>query len=299
MNEHPWIDRQEYPFPSHYLALGMGRLHYLDEGAGEPVVMVHGNPAWSFLYRHFIKGLSAEVRCVAPDHIGFGLSDKPLEWSYRPLDHARNLQALIEHLGLRNITLVVQDWGGPIGLSYAVNQPDNVKSLVLMNTWMWPVDDDWYYRAFSGFMGGPLGRFLIQRYNFFVNGVMKMATADKSRLPRAVHQHYVQPLANPAERKGCWTLPKEIIASSDWLKELWERRAQIADKPVLILWGLKDIAFRQKELQTWLALFGDCQVHRLQGVGHFVQEEYGREAAPILAEFLRAHSQVGGDEGAA
>jgi haloalkane dehalogenase len=287
MNENTWIDRQEYPFQSHYLPLEMGRLHYVDEGRGAPIVMVHGNPAWSFLYRHFVKELSADFRCIAPDHIGFGLSDKPHKWSNRPAEHAENLQALVEHLGLRDITLVVQDWGGPIGLSYAVSKPENVKNLVIMNTWLWPSDDDWYYRAFSGLMGGPIGRFLIKRFNFFVNVVMKMAMGDKSKLSRPVHQHYVQPLANPADRKGCWVLPKEIIASTDWLRGLWELRANIADKPVLILWGLKDIAFREKELNTWQQLLTDCQVHRLEDVGHFVQEEYGREAMPIVTEFLR------------
>ena len=287
MSLHNWIDRQEYPFQSHYLPLEMGRLHYLDEGQGAPVVMVHGNPAWSFLYRHFVKGLSPDHRCVALDHIGFGLSDKPYDWSYRPADHARNLHALIEHLGLQDITLVVQDWGGPIGLSYAIDRPENVRNLVIMNTWMWPVDNDWYYRAFSGFMGGPIGRFSIKHFNLFVNGVMRMATGDRSKLPRTVHQHYVQPLANPADRKGCWVLPKEIIASTAWLTELWEQREKIVGKPALILWGLKDIAFREKELQTWQGVLNEAQVHRLEGVGHFVQEEYGKEAVPIVAQFLR------------
>jgi haloalkane dehalogenase len=97
----------------------------------------------------------------------------------------------------------------------------------------------------------------------------------------------VQPLATPAERKGCWVLPKEIIGSTGWLRRLWEQREQIAGKPVLILWGMKDIAFREKELQTWQEVFSDARVHRLEGVGHFVQEEYGQEAVPILAEFLR------------
>lgn len=265
----------------------MGRLHYVDQGHGDPIVMVHGNPAWSFLYRHFIKGLSPDHRCVAMDHIGFGLSDKPQEWSYRPAEHARNLQALVEHLGLRDITLVVQDWGGPIGLAYALSQPENVKKLVIMNTWMWPVDDDLYYRVFSGFMGGPLGRFLIKRFNFFVNGVMKQATVDKAKLPRPIHQHYVQPLANPADRKGCWVLPREIIASTDWLRGLWEQRAKLEAKPALVLWGMGDIAFREKELNTWQRLLTNGQIHRLEGVGHFVQEEYGREAVPLIAESVR------------
>jgi haloalkane dehalogenase len=111
MDQHSWIDRREYSFESHYLPLEMGRLHYLDEGHGAPIVMVHGNPAWSFLYRHFVEGLSLNHRCIAMDHIGFGLSDKPYDWSYQPVDHARNLRALIDRLELRDVTLVVQDWG--------------------------------------------------------------------------------------------------------------------------------------------------------------------------------------------
>jgi haloalkane dehalogenase len=128
---------------------------------------------------------------------------------------------------------------------------------------------------------------LIKRFNFFVNGVMKVATGDKSKLSGAIHQHYVQPLANPTDRKGCSVLPKEIIASTDWLRGLWEQRERIVDKPVLILWGMKDIAFREKELQKWQQFFTDGQVHRLEGVGHFVQEEYGQEAMPIIAKFVR------------
>jgi haloalkane dehalogenase len=116
---------------------------------------------------------------------------------------------------------------------------------------------------------------------------MKVATGDKSKLSGAVHQHYVQPLVDPADRQGCWVLPKEIIASTDWLRGLWEQREKMINKPVLILWGMKDIAFREKELQTWQELFPDAKVHRLEGVGHFVQEEYGQEAVPIFAEFLR------------
>lgn len=114
MHEALWIDRKEYPFKSHFLQLEMGKMHYIDEGSGEPIVMVHGNPTWSFLYRHLIKGLSKNYRCIAIDNIGFGLSDKPADWSYYPEDHAKNLYLLIEKLDLKGITLIVQDWGGPI-----------------------------------------------------------------------------------------------------------------------------------------------------------------------------------------
>jgi haloalkane dehalogenase len=122
-----WVDRNEYPFRSHYLSTEHGDLHYVDEGSGEVILFVHGNPTWSFMYRHLIKGLSAGFRCVAPDHIGFGLSDKPFDVSYLPQFHAENLERFIDRRGLKDITLVIHDWGGAIGMSYALNHPENVK----------------------------------------------------------------------------------------------------------------------------------------------------------------------------
>lgn len=263
-------------------------MHYIDEGEGEPIVMVHGNPTWSFLYRHLIKGLSGNYRCIAPDHIGFGLSDKPAAWSYYPEDHAKHLRTLIETLNLKDITLVVQDWGGPIGLSYAVDMPANIKKLIIMNTWMWSVKGDPHYERFSSFMGGPIGRFLIKRFNFFVRVVMKKAMGDPSRLPAHIHRHYFKPLEKPEERKGCWTFPKKIIGSSDWLEALWSQREGIKDKPALILWGMKDIAFRERELNIWANLFTDCRVVKFEDTGHFVQEEKGGELLPEIGVFLKS-----------
>jgi haloalkane dehalogenase len=265
----------------------MGKLHYVDEGGGEPVVMVHGNPTWSFLYRHLIKGLAKDYRCIAMDHVGFGLSDKPWNWSYLPEDHAKNLDRLIGRLGLKDVTLVVQDWGGPIGLSYAVRSPENVKRLIIMNTWMWSVQGDPHFERFSGFMGGVVGRFLIRRFNFFVRVVMKQAMGDPARLPAPVHRHYLQPLAEPGERKGCWTFPKRIIDSGAWLEDLWSGRDRIRDKPALILWGMKDIAFRERELERWIGLFKDARVVRYADAGHYLQEEKGSDLIPIIGAFLK------------
>lgn len=287
MANNEWIDREEYPFPSKYLDLEMGRMHYVDEGSGEPIVMVHGNPTWSFLYRHLIKQLSPGYHCVAMDHIGFGLSDKPAEWTYLPGEHARNLVALIEALGLKNLTLVVQDWGGPIGLSYAVRYPHNVKRLVILNTWMWPVNTDWYYVAFSRFTGGALGRYLIRRYNFFARVIMRQSYGDKSKLTKLIHQHYLKPLEMEQDRKGCWVLPGQIIGSTDWLSELWAGRGHLKEKPVLIGWGMKDIAFREKELNTWIDVFPEAQVIRLENAGHFVQEEAVEELGMAVKAFLQ------------
>jgi haloalkane dehalogenase len=285
MNYPTWLDREEYPFEGHDFDLEMGRMHYVDEGQGEPIVMVHGNPTWSFLYRHVIKEFSSGYRCIAMDHLGFGLSDKPTEWSYLPEEHSHNLAALLDSLGLNDITLVVQDWGGPIGLSYALDHPDKIKRLIILNTWMWPVNKDWYYFAFSKFTGGFLGRFLIKRFNFFARVIMPLAYGNSKKLTNEVHQHYLQPLQNAEERKGCWVLPREITGSTEWLDHLWSRREALADKPKLIVWGMKDIAFREKELNEWLDAYPDSNVVRLENVGHYVQEEGKVELSQAMRLF--------------
>lgn len=282
-----WIDREEYPFESHHFQVPAGRLHYVDEGSGPPVVMIHGNPTWSFLYRKLIKRLRAAYRCVAMDHLGFGLSEKPENWRYLPKDHAANLTALIDGLGLKNITLIVQDWGGPIGLSYAVEHPENIARIVIMNTWAWPVNRDPYYIAFSAFMGGPVGRMLIRRYNFFARSIMPQAFGDKHKLNAAAHEHYLRALANPEDRKGCFVFPKQIIGSTPWLDWIWRKINTLNNKLKLIVWGMKDIAFREKELKQWEDAFPDAQTVRLASVGHFVQEEAPHDLAEAVVPFLR------------
>jgi len=281
-----WLDRKAYPFHSNFIDLDMGRMHYVDEGHGETIVMCHGNPTWSFLYRHLIKGLSPAYRCVAMDYIGFGLSDKPPEWSYLPQMQAQNVESLINRLGLKDITLVVQDWGGPIGLSYALRHPDNVKRLVIMNTWLWSVKGVREYEFFSGLLGGPLGRFLIKRFNFFAGPVMKYVSGDRSKLDRATQCHYLKPLATPAERKGSWVFPKRIIDSSEWLASLWAQHEQIRHLPTLLLWGMSDPSFKARELQRFESIFATYQTIRFEGVGHFVQEEKKEALVPLIETFL-------------
>lgn len=286
MEDHSWIDRQAYPFQSHYLNVDGGRMHYLDEGSGPPILMVHGNPTWSFLYRHLITQLRPNYRCIAPDHIGFGLSDKPHDWPYHPADHARNFARLCEHLKVQDSTLIMQDWGGPIGLAYAIQHRTNVRRLIILNTWCWPVNRDPYYIAFSSVMGGSIGRFLIRRYNYFAGGMMRQWFGDSAKLTPHIHQHYLRPLAQPADRKGCMVFPKQIVGATPWLQDLWAQRELVQQLPTLIVWGMKDIAFRRQELQRWEDLFPKAEVVRLAAVGHFVQEEAPVELNAAVAEFL-------------
>jgi pimeloyl-ACP methyl ester carboxylesterase len=277
----PWLDRKEYPFVSHWFTTPAGAMHYVDEGNGEPIVFIHGNPAWSFEFRNVIKEFSKTNRCIAPDLIGFGLSDKPAGWSYLPKEQAKNIDLFLESLDLNAITLVVGDWGGPIGLSYALNHPEKIKNLVITNTWLWSVRSDWYYQAFSRFAGGPVGRWLIRNHNFFAGTIVRTLFADKSRLTSEIHEHYLMPLAKAEERKGSGVFPAEIIGSSDWLESLWDKRNLLREKKILIAWGMKDIGFRENELKTWMQAFPDAKVVRFEDAGHFVVEE---KAAEFIAE---------------
>ncbi|MEI6293132.1 MAG: alpha/beta fold hydrolase [Methanomicrobiales archaeon] len=282
-----WLDRQEYPFEPHFFKTPAGTMHYVDEGTGDPIVFVHGNPAWSFEFRRLIRELSRTNRCIAPDLIGFGLSDKPAGWSYLPEEQAKNLDCFLESLSLEHITMVVGDWGGPIGLSYAINHPEKVKNLVITNTWLWSVRSDWYFQAFSKFMGGPLGRWLIRNRNFFAGTLMRSMFGDKSRLTPEIHEHYLIPLSKPEERKGCWVFPGQIIGSSDWLGSLWDKREALQGKRHLIAWGMKDIAFRKKEMKTWMNAFPMATVVRFEDAGHFVAEEKPDELTREIQDLIR------------
>lgn len=280
-----WLDREAYPFDSHYHDHPEGRVHYVDEGEGRPVVTLHGNPTWSFLYRELVRGLRDDYRAVAPDYLGFGLSEKPPGFSYRPPDHAAVVADLIDHLGLEDVTLVVHDWGGPIGLHYAAEHPENVRALVVTNTFMWPIEDA-AGRAFAALLGGPLGRVLCERYNAFARYVMKLGVADRSRLPPAVHDQYLRPLATAEERTGTWVFPRELVGSRDWLADLWGRRSRVADLPALLVWGMRDVAFDRDDLRRWQALFPDARTVELGDASHYLHEEKGAETVEPIREFL-------------
>lgn len=263
-------------------------MHLVDEGRGDPIVFVHGNPSWSFEFRHLIRALRSDVRCIAPDHIGFGLSARSsLSEDHHPQTHARNLAALLDHLELRDITLFLSDWGGPIGLDFARRHPGRVRRLVISNTWCWPVGGDLHFRSFSFLMSSALGQYLVRRHNFFVDWLLPMAVGDRSMLTPEIKEHYRNAQPDPEARRASAALPGHIVGARDWLDSIWKEHARFADKPVLILWGLKDMAFRRKELDRWASAMWDYERREFEHCGHFLAEEAPAEVVSALRAFLR------------
>jgi pimeloyl-ACP methyl ester carboxylesterase len=257
----------------------------VDEGEGPTILMVHGTPSWSFLYRHLVRGLRDTFRCVAPDLPGFGLSDKPSGDAYRPADQARRLSAFIDALGLKDITLVVHDFGGPIGLAHAIDRPSNVRRLVLFNTWMWSLAGDRRYTWASRVFSTAVGRVLYERLGFSVNVLWRQAVRDP-RYTAAVHGQYTAPLRDPVARHATWIYARELLGSSDWFDALWQQRDRLASIPALLVWGTKDPAFAAA-LPRWRAVFADAEVVTWPDVGHAPPEVRGPEVAALVRRFLQ------------
>ncbi len=283
-----WVSDEIYPFESRYFAAPPDhRMHYIDEGAGDPLVFVHGNPTWSFEFRHPVRELRSQFRCIAPDHIGFGLSSQSdRHEDYHPESHARRFAALLDHLDLCDITLFMTDWGGPIGLDFARRHPERVKRLVIANSWCWPVGGDFHFRSFSFLMSSWIGQYLIRRRNMFVNKVMPMAVGDRRVLTPEVMAHYRNAQPSPAARTANAALPGYIVGAGDWLGSIWDDRSVFANKSALLLWGFKDIAFRKKELERWKAALPDHQLHEFEDCGHFLAEEAPKRVVSALRAFM-------------
>ncbi len=195
-----WVDRNAYPFTSRWERLERGRMNYIDEGSGPPLLFVHGTPTWSFEYRHLISGLRAFHRCIAVDHLGFGLSERPGNLGYSVAAHSENLAEFVERKDLRDLTLVVHDFGGPIGLPLCHLKEARVRRVVLLNTWMWPFDDDPKLARAARFVSGAIGRFLYRYLNFSLRVLLPSVWADRRKLTRSTHQQYLTPFRDRASR---------------------------------------------------------------------------------------------------
>ena len=277
-----WLDEKEYPFKDHYFSTAHGTMHYVDEGTGDPIVFLHGNPGWSFEYRKSIKAMSATNRCIAPDYIGFGLSDKPADWDYLPIHHSELIEQFLDSLNLNNITFVMNDYGGPPAISYAIKHPEKIKKLIVCNTWFWPVNDIPNFKNFSGMAGGPIGKFFTMNFNMIGKVLSKAAYGPKNKMPEEVRKHYYMPHEEKSARIGTWVFPREIIGSTAWYATLWAQRDKIKHIPTAIVWGDSDIAFKEGELKVWTDLMENHTLKVLNKIGHYPPEEAPEEIIKVL-----------------
>jgi len=277
-----------YPFDSHYLDVGGMRMHYVDEGSGPAVVMLHGNPTWSFFYRELIKGLRDRYRVIAPDHIGCGLSDKPQDYPYTLATHIDNLSRLLDHLKIEDVTLAGHDWGGAIGFGWAARIPERVKRFVGFNTaaffgrvplrirvCRWPI----------------LGDVLVRRLNLFARAAIRMASGHRERMTPEVVRGYLLPYESYASRVGVFQFIRDIpvtrsIPSHVVLESIEAALPRFHNRPMAIFWGGKDFCFNDWYLQRWIERFPHAVIHRYADAGHYVVEDAHERILPRLREFL-------------
>jgi len=275
--------------PDQTLRTPAGALTYTDVGTGAPIVFLHGNPTSARLYRHLLHDLSSDYRCIAPDYLGFGRSEAPRDFSYRPPAHATLVESLLRSLDLRDITLVLHDWGGPIGLSYALRHPETVRRLVLMNTWAWPLTHRPRIQAASRLLASPPGRIAVERFNAFARLIMPATTGPAEPLWPDWIRHYAAALDTRSRRHACWAFARALRTETDWLRALWTHRDRLRGTSTLLCWGMADPAFGTEAcLRRWYTLFPEATVHRFPEVGHYVPEEVGPALGGPVRQFLDA-----------
>ncbi len=279
--------KKHYPFSQNSLVLESGHtMNYVDEGEGDPIVMVHGNPTWSFYYRQLINEFKAKYRVVVPDHIGCGLSEKPQKYSYTLENHVKNLNALVKKLDLKNITLIVHDWGGAIGMGHAVTDPSNIKKIVILNS-----------AAFLSQSIPPsinlcklpvVGEFIVRQFNAFAYPATFMAV-EKS-LPQEIKEGFLLPYGNYHDRVAVSNFVKDIPMNEDHktypvLKGIEESLNNLKC-PKLVIWGGKDFCFHDEFYNRWLEIYPDAQKLYLQEAGHYLLEDAIEDIIPRLNEFI-------------
>jgi haloalkane dehalogenase len=271
-------DAMLYPFESHWFDSSAGRMHYIDEGAGTPILFCHGNPTWSFLYRHIVTRLRDRFRCIAVDYLGFGLSVRPAAYGYTIEEQGRTVGELVDHLQLDGFITMGQDWGGPISMAVDTARPDRVRGVVLGNTWCWPADS-LMMKSFSKIMSTRRMQRAIVEKNLFVERIVPRGTARTLTAAEMDHYRKAQPI--PEARRGVAEMPKQILAARPLLERVTrDVPAKLASKPALFVWGMKDFAFRPKRFLPRLqATFPDNVLVELPNAKHYIQEDAPNEIA--------------------
>jgi cis-3-alkyl-4-acyloxetan-2-one decarboxylase len=284
----PW--RELYPFESHFLTLGAHRLHYLDEGAGEPLLFVHGNPTWSFYWRNLILGLRGEYRCIAVDHIGCGLSDKPQDYNYTLGQRIDDLVKVVERLDLKGVTLFAHDWGGAIGLGTAQRLVDRFARIVLFNTAAFPPPFvPWRIAACRIPL---LGTFAVRGLNAFARAALTMAVEKHERMTPDVQAGYLAPYDNWAHRVAIDRFVRDIPFTrrhSTWkvLEQIEGQLQQLAHLPISLIWGMRDWCFRPECLTRLRRHWPHAEVQQHNDCGHYVVEDCPERILPFVRVSLQ------------
>ena len=279
----------EYPFQSHYLEISGTRMHYLDEGEGQPVVLLHGNPTWSYYYRNLIHVLARNFRVIAVDHIGCGFSDKPSDYTYTLAKHIENVTVLIDRLKLDSLSLVVHDWGGAIGFGYATRYIHKINSIVILNTaafrsqripfrirlCRWPV----------------IGKLLVQGLNGFARPALHMAVTKK--LSKDIADSYLLPYNSWKNRVALYRFVKDIPldekhTSYPTLYSIEKKLSDLEQKNtrIMVIWGGSDFCFNDHFYQQWQLIFPHAEYHYFEAFGHYVLEDGRGLVEPIIDTFL-------------
>ena len=281
-----WLDTSEYPFAHNYFHINGHKLHFIDEGQGETILFIHGTPSWSFDFRNVIKAVASAYRCVAIDHLGFGLSDKPEHYDYTTQRHSKTLEQFVLEKQLHNITLVVHDFGAPIGLNFAIQYPERVKRLVILNSWLWSCKVDPDFIKTSKLLKSPLLPFLYRYLNFSPKFILPRSFGDRDIAKQLLTQ-YTKPFANRTQRCGPLAFAKSLLNDQDWFQELWDNKQRITSKPTLFIWGMKDPVVKPHFLDKFQSGFPNSTTIKLETCGHFPQEEQPHAVAQSILQFLK------------
>ena len=276
-----------YPFRSHFLRLEGHGLNYVDEGAGQPILMLHGNPTWSFYYRNLIREYSKKFRTIVPDHMGCGLSDKPQDYDYSLETHIQNAYQLIKFLDLKKIILIVHDWGGAIGFGLVTRYPELFDRIVILNTAAYPSSH--IPQRINLLRQGKIGEWLTRRLNLFAWPATFMTTQKK--LPKVIKEGYLLPYDSWESRIAVARFVQDIPMEKEHktYKTLLdiESKLKTLTHPKLILWGGKDFCFNQYFFERWMEIYPEATAHWYSRAGHYILEDELEDVSQKIWEFIK------------
>jgi haloalkane dehalogenase len=283
----------QYPFHGRRLDIGGHQMHYLDEGDGETVLMLHGNPTWSFYYRELVKSLRGTKRCIVPDHIGMGLSDRPIDERYRYTLKSRvdDLDELMKRVAPEGpVTLVLHDWGGMIGMGWAVRHPARVKAIVAFNTSCFRLPPEKKIPDLLKILRGPASGIPIRAFGFARRYVLSKCVAKRKLSPEALDA-YLSVCDGWAESLAVHRFVQDIplaLGDPSWdaVVDIESKLGAFAHTPMLLPWGMKDWVFDETFLNGWIRRFPLARVERFDDCGHFLLEDAPERLVPMISDFI-------------